>query len=476
MMSKFKKAVILDTVIFYPEHRKILNTLCEEIVEYPSSLPESLEKQYQDNPEMFKNIKCYTELGTNDTPVQLLMNRLDGADVVVSCWTGIPDEVLRLNPQLKLVVFWTHEKEHRINLKLAEEMGIQVVNIPDYGTNSVSECVFAGLLKIIEKNFSTTTPSEDLTLSVLSKVFTLYRKIDDNEKNTRAGKFSHHFHKLGLAKFNFDEKSLAELIPERLVEDKKIGFLNIEQSRIKKSSFDAFKIRHQFYSVTDSNLAAYYKFVAENEYVFYDSKALPTNEVAKLMKLKGEHCFDVNSLTSYSYNFSGKTFGIVGLGRIGDKAAKIAENLGFRVIYYSRTKKENTPYTFVSLEELAKQSDVISVHVPAYKANDLLSKDIISLIKPGAIFINTADGNAIDQTALSARMTTNEVLVYLDVYPGLPRKDILGVPMEDPADWKIKNTLASHVLVYRAGWKTQESIRIKTYKLLGEMTDYLIKD
>ena len=173
--KKFEKVVVLDTVILYPEHRKLLNKLSEQILEYPSSLPEGLEKQYQDSPELFVNKRCYTEIASDDTPTQLLMNRVDGADVIISCWTNIPDEVLKLNPQLKLIVFWTHEKEHRVNLELAKELGITVVNVPDYGTESVTEAVFAGFWQLIHKNFTSTSSIENenqTSNAIINYVFT----------------------------------------------------------------------------------------------------------------------------------------------------------------------------------------------------------------------------------------------------------------------------------------------------------------
>jgi hypothetical protein len=97
--SIFRKAVVLDSVIFYPEHRKILEGLADEIVEYPSSIPHSLEKQFEETPELFTNKKCYTALAIDNIPEQLLMNRIEGADVIISCWTDIPDAVLKENPQ-----------------------------------------------------------------------------------------------------------------------------------------------------------------------------------------------------------------------------------------------------------------------------------------------------------------------------------------------------------------------------------------
>ena len=57
-LSKFKRVVVLDTVIFYPEHRKLLNSIAEEVLEFPTSLPEGLEKQYEEHPEIFLHQKC----------------------------------------------------------------------------------------------------------------------------------------------------------------------------------------------------------------------------------------------------------------------------------------------------------------------------------------------------------------------------------------------------------------------------------
>jgi lactate dehydrogenase-like 2-hydroxyacid dehydrogenase len=479
-MKKFKKVIILDSVILYPEHRIILNSLADEIIEYPSSLPESLERQYRENPQMFNKVKCYTELANNNTPLQLLMNRLEGADVIISCWTSIPDEILRLNPQLKLIIFWTHEKEHRINLKLAEELGITVTNIPDYGTNSVSEVVFAGLWKILGKNYQQNyapTNDNEIAFAVIGKIFDVYRKLSNNEKNTRSGKFTHHFHKLGYANFDFTKNKLDDLIPEKLIESKQIGLLNIKNI-ILNNFLSAFNVRNREFQLTDSNLAEYYKFIAENDYIFYDSKFIDALEVLKLKLLAPEKVIDIQSLVTINYTFGGKIFGIVGLGRIGQKVAKIARDLGFKVIYYSKAPKPEIEKSLniyqVSLEELIKTSDIVSIHVPAYKAENLIDENLISSLKEKAIFINTADGNSVDQLSLTNRMINKQTFSYLDVYQGLPRKDILGLPMTDKTDWKLKKELDNNVLAYRAGWKSQESIRVKTYKLIGELIDYII--
>lgn len=480
-LKKFKRVVILDTVIFYPEHRALLNSLAEEVVEFPSSLPEQLEKQYEESPELFLNKKCYTQIAAEDVPLQLLMNRVEGADVIISCWTNIPDEILRLNPQLKLILFWTHEKEHRVNMKLAKELNITVTNIPDYGTDAVAEVVFAGLWELLLRNHAATESvgHETETMhAVMNAIFRHFRMLPENEKYTRAGKFTHHFHKLGLVKFDFTQKNIDELIPEKLLEHKRVGLLNLTHTGALVRTMTAFSVVPEGMSLVDSNLASSYKFFAENELVIFDGLAISEVEQKKMKLLFPQNFFiDIRNLPTSDYTLIGKTFGVVGLGRIGLRVASLAKSLGFNVIYFSKTRhqaaEKELGIEFVELNTLSKTSDVISIHLPAHKAENLLNKAFVNGIKTGSILINTADGNAVDQITLSSRMSKNEIVAYLDVYPGLPRKDILGLEMKDKADWKLHKELPNNVFAYRAGWKTQESIRVKTYKLLGEMVNFL---
>lgn len=478
--KKFKKVVVLDTVIFYPEHRKLLNTLAEEIVEYPSSLPANLEKQYRENPELFVEQKCYTQIASDDIPLQLLMQRIEGADVVISCWTDIPDDILRLNPQLRLIIFWTHEKEHRVNVSLAEELGIVVENVPDYGTDAVAEVVFAGMWQLILRNFAAGAAidtSEGLMHAVVNRVFQTFRKLGENEKNTRGGKFTHHFHKIGAAKFDFTQKHIDELIPERLIAYRRVGFLDIANIESASQALQTFGVLVQNHTAEKGMSAEFYKFLCENDIVFYDAQQINSAVLKKMQMLTPGKIVDIRLLSSATYTIPNKTFGIVGLGRIGRNVARLAKGLGFRVIYASQNRhlevETELGIAHVKLEELMRDSDVVSVHVPAHHAENLINRALIESMKPGSLFINTADGNALDQHALTKRMMQNEIFAYLDVYPGLPRKDILGLSMDDPSDWKIHKLLLNHVIAYRAGWKTQESIRVKTYKLLGEMVDAL---
>ncbi|MFO0702524.1 MAG: NAD(P)-dependent oxidoreductase [Candidatus Andersenbacteria bacterium] len=475
-IKKLKKVVVLDTIFFYPEHRAVLEQLADEVIEYPSSLPESLERQYVDNPELFRNVRCYTELGANNSSLQLLMNRIDGADCVISCWTCIPDEILKLNPQLKLIVFWTHEKEHRLNLKLAEQFGITVTNIPDYGTDAVAEVVFAGLLEVLAKNYVTHTlpqNEESLALTVMHELLRRRRMLDRNEKYTRAGKFVHHFHKLGKITFDPGQRTLDELIPERLLARAGVALIGQQPYAHLRTWLRAFEVVVDELPVFDASKAEFYRTLARNDFVVISSNELDPKLVQKINLLAGVKVVDLAQLKTIDWSVAGKRFGVLGLGRIGSKVARVARDVGFEVQFAARVPAARSDHRHVSVSELLATSDVLSVHLPAHKADNFLSADKLALLKKGGIFINTADGNITDTAKLTELLSANHVLAYLDVYPGLPRKDVFGLPMEDKADWKLKAALPRHVLAYRAGWKTQESIRVKTFELLGHMVDYL---
>jgi D-3-phosphoglycerate dehydrogenase len=95
-----------------------------------------------------------------------------------------------------------------------------------------------------------------------------------------------------------------------------------------------------------------------------------------------------------------KTIGILGLGNIGQKVAKIADALGMKVVYWSQSKKD-VPYEYVSKEELLKKSDIISIHLPLTSETEkMFDSNTFSKLKPNAILVNTARGQLIDKQAL----------------------------------------------------------------------------
>lgn len=105
----------------------------------------------------------------------------------------------------------------------------------------------------------------------------------------------------------------------------------------------------------------------------------------------------------------GKTLGILGMGNIGKKVARIADALGMTVIYWS-AQKEDVPYVFETFETVLKMADCISLHLPLTpKTERLIDKQALSLLKPTALLINTARGGIIDQKALTTVLAENKI-------------------------------------------------------------------
>jgi glyoxylate reductase len=130
----------------------------------------------------------------------------------------------------------------------------------------------------------------------------------------------------------------------------------------------------------------------------------------------------------------GRTLGIVGMGRIGQAAARRAIGFGMRVVYWSRTRlpastEGELSAAFLPLDELLTVSDILSLHLPLTKeTHHLLNVERLSRMKPSAILINTSRGPVVDEKALVAALKKKRLAgVGLDVYerePAVP-KDLL---------------------------------------------------
>ncbi|MBI5133494.1 MAG: D-glycerate dehydrogenase [Thaumarchaeota archaeon] len=116
--------------------------------------------------------------------------------------------------------------------------------------------------------------------------------------------------------------------------------------------------------------------------------------------------------TGWKYDFMlgsdiyGKTLGIIGLGRIGSAVARRAKGFSMNVLYHNRNRlsleKENElSVKYRSLEDLLKESDFVSIHLPLAKNTfHLLNEQKLKLMKPTAYLINTARGSIVDERAL----------------------------------------------------------------------------
>lgn len=123
---------------------------------------------------------------------------------------------------------------------------------------------------------------------------------------------------------------------------------------------------------------------------------------------------------------AGKTLGIVGMGRIGQSLAKKAEALGMKVIYNDLFgKNDKLAYDFVSLEEVLKTSDFISLHVPYdKKAGSLIGKKELAMMKNTAFLIDCARGKVVEEEALLEALDNGTIAgAGLDVFEEEPTKN-----------------------------------------------------
>lgn len=125
---------------------------------------------------------------------------------------------------------------------------------------------------------------------------------------------------------------------------------------------------------------------------------------------------------------SGKTLGIVGLGRIGQALAKMAKAIGMEVIafdiFHIPGIEEELGISYVEMDELLAKADFISVHAPAVDGGALINADRIAKMKDGVVIINTSRGTNVDEAALLDALNSGKVRAAgLDVYAEEPAKN-----------------------------------------------------
>lgn len=110
---------------------------------------------------------------------------------------------------------------------------------------------------------------------------------------------------------------------------------------------------------------------------------------------------------------AGKTIGIVGFGKIGNEVAKIADAFGMNILCYVPREKPLPNYRsfrFVSLDELAEKSDIITLHCPLTpETTGLVNEQFISKMKKNAIVINTSRGPVVDEQALADAINSGKI-------------------------------------------------------------------
>jgi glycerate dehydrogenase len=122
------------------------------------------------------------------------------------------------------------------------------------------------------------------------------------------------------------------------------------------------------------------------------------------------------------YEISGKKWGIIGMGTIGQSVANVATAFGCQVQYYSTSgNNTNQPYTQMHLNELLQSSDVISIHAPLNdQTKNLITRNELNLLKQDAIILNLGRGGIINEEDLAAALDNKRFYAALDVTASEP--------------------------------------------------------
>ena len=130
---------------------------------------------------------------------------------------------------------------------------------------------------------------------------------------------------------------------------------------------------------------------------------------------------------------TGKTLGLLGFGGIAAEVARIAAGSGMRVIAWNRSPKSAPDVTFVGLDTLLAESDVLSVHLLLTdETRGFLNAERLARLRPGAMLVNTARGALVDEAAMIAALRSGHLRhAALDVFlkePLEPGHELTSLP------------------------------------------------
>jgi len=127
----------------------------------------------------------------------------------------------------------------------------------------------------------------------------------------------------------------------------------------------------------------------------------------------------------------GKKLGLIGLGNIGLRVARIAKTMGMKILVTKRTPPspellESLEADFLPLDELLRQSDIVSIHIPlSEETRHMIGADEINKMKDGAFLINTSRGEIVDEKALLDALKSGKLGgAALDVYATEPPENL----------------------------------------------------
>ncbi len=178
---------------------------------------------------------------------------------------------------------------------------------------------------------------------------------------------------------------------------------NLKFISTRSTGFDHIDVAYcKIKNIQVSNVPAYgSETVAEFAFALILSLSRKIFNACRQLKEDGD--FSIFQLQGFDLN--GKTIGVIGTGKIGKNAIRIAKGFNMNVVAYDaypdNTYALGNGFIYASLPELLAQSDIVTIHAPYNEGtHHLINKDNIKLFKKGALLINTARGEIVDTEAL----------------------------------------------------------------------------
>ena len=191
-----------------------------------------------------------------------------------------------------------------------------------------------------------------------------------------------------------------------------------------------------------------------------------------------EFNFSLNGLTGF--DFHGKTMGVIGTGKIGRIFIDICRGFGMKVIAYDRFQAPDSGIDYVSLDDLFKRSDIISLHCPLTdETRHMIGTDAISKMKKGVVIVNTSRGGLIDAEALLAGIKARKIgAACLDVY-----EEEADIFFEDRSGHILNDDLLSRlismpnvIVTSHQAFLTEEALNNIAETTVGNIQSYFEKD
>lgn len=194
----------------------------------------------------------------------------------------------------------------------------------------------------------------------------------------------------------------------------KLYALGVKLIALRSAGYNNVDVEHAFGKIHVVHVPAYSPYsVAEH------AAALLLTSIRRIHKAYNrtrEFNFSLSGLTGFDLH--GKTVGVVGTGKIGRIFIDICRGFGMRVLAYDKFPAKDSGLNYVELDELFRESDVISLHCPLTdETRHMINSEAIAAMKRGVVIVNTSRGALIDAEALLEGIKERKIgAACLDVY------------------------------------------------------------